>query len=308
MQAKNGEKYLVYNGYTYKLNKKTPKTWYLICSSGCGATMTMTPNYENIKKNSDRFTFAPSVNECQKRKHPQNFRKMKKVVEKDPTKTLKNVYEDICAKNASMIPPTFSSVKSTLYRIRAKKLPKIPKNPRRVTIPRKWRQTITKKIVLKHDKNIVVAVFATERKTKTLSECSAILCDGFFKSCPRPFCQLFSIHGLKISRKIPLIWAFADGKTTAHYRKIFQVVKSKIGENWGPAQLISDFERAIIAAVEMEFPHSSHKWCYFHFTQAIYRQIQKLGLSVPYKEDERLRLFTRYLMATPFLPPVKFAT
>ena len=197
-------------------------------------------------------------------------------------------------------------MKSTLYRIRAEKLPKIPKNPRRFTIPRKWRQTITKtNFLLKHDKDIGVAVFATEKTTKTLSECSAILCDGTFKSCPRPFYQLFTIHGLKINRKIPLIWAFADGKTTAHYRKIFQIVKSKIGEHWEPAQTISDFERAIIAAVETEFPHSSHKGCYFHFTQAIYRQIQKLGLSVPYKEDERLRLFTRYLMATPFLPPSK---
>ena len=57
--------------------------------------------------------------------------------------------------------------------------------------------------------------------------------------------------------------------------------------------------------METEFPHSSHKGCYFHFTQAIYRQIQKLGLSVSYKEDERLRLFTRYLIATPFLSPSK---
>ena len=46
---------------------------------------------------------------------------------------------------------------------------------------------------------------------------------------PPPFYQLFTIHSLKINRKIPLIWAFADGKTTAHYRKIFQIVKSKIG-------------------------------------------------------------------------------
>ena len=72
------------------------------------------------------------------------FEKMKKAVKKDPTKTIKNVYEDICAKNASMIPPTFSSVKSTLYRIRTEKLPEIPKNPRSFTIPKKWRHTITK--------------------------------------------------------------------------------------------------------------------------------------------------------------------
>ena len=109
--------------------------------------------------------------------------------------------------------------------------------------------------------------------TKTLFECSAILCDGTFESCPRPFYQLFTIHGLKINRKNPLIVAFADGKTMAHYRKIFQIVKSKTGENWEPAQIITDFERAKIATVETEIPHSCHKVCYFHFTQAINRQI-----------------------------------
>ena len=84
-------------------------------------------------------------------------------------------------------------------------------------------------------------------------------------------------------------------------------MKSKVGENWEPAQFIPDFERAKLVAMEMEVPHSSHRVCYFHFTLAIYRQIEKLGLSVSYKEDERLRSFTRYLMTTPFLRPKKFA-
>ena len=143
LQAKNGGTYLVYNGYTYKL--KTPKTWYLICSSRCGATMTMTPDYGSIKKiPTDLHSHPPSIN-TEKENTNKIFEKMKKNVKKDPTKTIKNVYEDISAKNGSMIPPTFSSVKSTLYRIRGEKLPQIPKNPRRFTIPRKWRQTITKK-------------------------------------------------------------------------------------------------------------------------------------------------------------------
>ena len=33
----------------------------------------------------------------------------------------------------------FHPVKSTLYRIRADKLPETAKNPRRFTIPKKWR-------------------------------------------------------------------------------------------------------------------------------------------------------------------------
>ena len=135
-----------------------------------------------------------------------------------------------------------------------------------------------------------VAVFATDQMAQTLLDCSAILCDGTFKSCPRPFYQLFTIHGLKINRKIPLVWAFSDGKTAGQYRKIFQIVKNKIHQDtshhWEPARVLSDYERAIIsAAVETEFPNSTHKGCYFHITLAVYRTILKLGLSLSYKKS-----------------------
>ena len=145
---------------------------------------------------------------------------------------------------------------------------------------------------------------------QTLSDCSAILCDGTFKSCPRPFHQLFTIHDLQINRKMPLVGRFLMEKTTGHYQKIFQFVKNKIHQDtshhWEPAQVISDYERAIFSAVETEFPNSTHKVCYFHFTQAVYWTIQTLGLSLCYENDERMRMFSRYLMSTAFLPNKSF--
>ena len=137
--------------------------------------------------------------------------------------------------------------------------------------------------------------------------------DGTFKSCPIPFYQIltYGIHGLKINRKIPLAWAYVEGKTTSHYRKVFRIIKQKIEElsyekhNWQPAEIVSDYERAIFLAVESEFPQSTHMGCYFHFTQAIYRSIGKLGLTIAYKEDGNFRTFARLIMSTPFLPVFK---
>ena len=160
-----------------------------------------------------------------------------------------------------------------------------------------------KTFLLKHYK--FCFFFATETLGKILAKSSAVLCNGTFKTCPRPFYQISTMDGLKIDRKLPLIWAFADVKATPHYKFFFQLMKSKVGENWEPAQFIPDFERAIHAAVETEVPHSSHKGCYFHFTLEIYRQIEELELSVQYKEDERLRSFTMRLLTTPFLRPKK---
>ena len=51
--------------------------------------------------------------------------------------------------------------------------------------------------------------------------------------------------------------------------------------------------------METEFPNSTHKDCYFHYTQAVHRTVQKLRLSLLYKNDERMKMFSRYLMATP---------
>ncbi len=43
--------------------------------------------------------------------------------------------------------------------------------------------------------------------------------------------------------------------------------------------------------------------CYFHFTQAIYRNIQELGLSSAHYNDEDIRMTCRKLMALALLPP-----
>ena len=71
-----------------------------------------------------------------------------------------------------------------------------------------------------------------------------------FQVMPRLFNQLFIIHGLKVSQKPPLVWAFIDGKTTGHYRKVFLIVRNKIQQDTGnhcePAQVISDYKRAKI--------------------------------------------------------------
>ena len=90
-----------------------------------------------------------------------------------------------------------------------------------------------------------------------------------------------------------------------------RIIKQKIEElsfekhNWQPAEIVSDYERAIFSAVESEFPQSTHVGCYFHFTQAIYRNIGKLGLTNAYKEDGNFQKFARLIMSSPFLPVSK---
>ena len=45
-----------------------------------------------------------------------------------------------------------------------------------------------------------------------------------------------------------------------------------------------------------------HHGCFFHYCQSLYRQIQSLGLSTAYLEDEDIRLACRSTMALALLP------
>ena len=108
----------------------------MVCASRCGTKMSVSPNYGQIKKFPAPIHSHPPKNPEEGRKF---FDKLKKAVRKDPTKTVKTVYEDICAKNPSTIPPPFASMKSSLYRTRAEKLTKIPKDVKNFQISGKWK-------------------------------------------------------------------------------------------------------------------------------------------------------------------------
>ena len=82
---------------------------------------------------------------------------------------------------------------------------------------------------------------------------------------------------------------------------------------------MSDFEPGLINVVRAEvslscvpvcnsnffqsqFVAAKHSSCYFHFTQALYRAIQRLGLSSDYNTSDDVKRCGRQLMALPLLP------
>ncbi|CAF3845879.1 unnamed protein product [Rotaria sp. Silwood1] len=66
--------------------------------------------------------------------------------------------------------------------------------------------------------------------------------------------------------------------------------------------IMSDFEPALAGVVKAEFSTSTHVSCYFHYSQAIYRAIQRVGLSSSYNNDDSIKHICRQLMALPLLP------
>ena len=60
------------------------------------------------------------------------------------------------------------------------------------------------------------------------------------------------------------------------------------------AAFMVDFEAALWRALTVEFPDASIKGCTFHYSQAIWRKVQEIGLQKAYMEKRRVHKFIRY--------------
>ena len=65
--------------------------------------------------------------------------------------------------------------------------------------------------------------------------------------------------------------------------------------------LFSLFSAAWLA-VRFVFPGISAKGCAFHWTQAVWRQVQDIGLKPAYSQRSSIYNYVRQLLALPFLP------
>lgn len=156
------------------------------------------------------------------------------------------------------------------------------------------------------DNNWGIAIFTTRNVLSCLGQCTDIFLDGTFKTCPHPYPQFFTIHGLYQDRVVPFVFVLMTGKEIGQYRQIFSHIKrryNRITNNQlSPDRIISDFEIAMMNAAETEFPQSNSCRCLFHLCQSIWRRVQRLGLRRAYERNRNLRKFVRKVMALAYLP------
>ena len=89
------KKTVIFNDYSYQINKKTSTTIYLRCSAKCGVTMTTDPLFKIVRK----YPGFQNHSENKENIDAQQFRKnLKGKIDKDPTQMLKTVYDNILSK------------------------------------------------------------------------------------------------------------------------------------------------------------------------------------------------------------------
>ncbi len=146
----------------------------------------------------------------------------------------------------------------------------------------------------------VAIVLYSESITRILPSVSDINYDATFYVTPMHFYQLFCVHGLYQNNSFPLFFALMTQKSRALYSKIFQVLKETLPA-FPPSKSMGDYEQASADALLEHFPTLETGHCQFHYSQCIWRKIQKAGLTTFYKENADFKAFAKKKMSLPYL-------
>lgn len=308
--TKRGGRLLVRNGYKFRVNNKKD-TWisWKCVERGCLATL-CTRN-DLISKIGNDHHHPPAAHTVAVSKVMQNIKK-RAFEEITPIPTIYNdelvaLRTDECPDNVARHMPTFQQVKDSLYRQRRKKLPSLPKNRSSIHLEEEWTRTLSDDDFLQindGDDNKIL-VFSTIKNMRYLSTCPTVYGDGTFFASPHLFLQIYTLHGFVDGQMFPLVYSFLPDKSQATYERLFRLLRIKAGEyniDINPVRFQMDYEKAAHNAVRHVFPDAEVRGCFFHFTQCIWRQVQKLGLQSIYQTDTDLHKFVRRISALPLVP------
>ncbi len=152
-------------------------------------------------------------------------------------------------------------------------------------------------------------VFMSDHQIEKLANAKRWYVDGTFHIVnTNLFHQLFTIHAFlrkdENIKQVPLAFVLMSGRKSSDYEKVFKTILDILPYT-RVKEIVSDFEKAMWKCVKKlnsnpllkTFKNVKHFGCAFHFTQAIYRKIQELGLVTPYKRVHEVTQFCRRLMS-----------
>ncbi len=154
------------------------------------------------------------------------------------------------------------------------------------------------------DEGEVAILLYAEELAHILPEIENISYDGTFFTTPEHFYQLFTVHALYLDHSFPIVTALMTRKTESLYRKVFEKINEKL-PSLKPKQAMGDFETSSANALAHVYPEVELAGCQFHFSQAIWRKVQKVSLASTYRENEKFRTFIRKVMSLAYLPADK---
>ena len=152
-----------------------------------------------------------------------------------------------------------------------------------------------------------VLVFARRRALRDLARSKIWYCDGTFKAALNIVNQLYTIHYRRHGAVFPGVYILMENRTRETYYSVFSAVKAALPADMrnGPELISSDFELAATIAFKEVFPQASEAYCFFHFSQSLWRHMQELGLAAHYVQEDGLERRKEFhsCLSLAFVPP-----
>lgn len=140
-------------------------------------------------------------------------------------------------------------------------------------------------------------------------------CDGTFKSAPKGFSQVYTLHARHPrGETLPAVHVLMIRKTKADYQTVFRWLNAKLEDEDGSIgalqAVLFDFEPAAREAFKIEFKVVERgivvRGCRFHYGQAVIRNRDKKGLKALKVQMHLMRrcraiLFLEYRLNTNIL-------
>ena len=142
------------------------------------------------------------------------------------------------------------------------------------------------------------AIFFSENMISLLPDVIHFQFDGTFFTVPVQFSQLWTIFGAIGRHTLPAIHCLMTAKSQELYKAVLDTIRARTS-HFKPSASMSDCEPPAPKNALKEIHPKIHA-CWYHYTQCIWRKMQKLGLS-QFKNNIRVATYIRQLMDIPFL-------
>lgn len=238
------------------------------------------------------------------KKATEKIKKRAKRNDDNPAAVVANTI-NVASPVAARLPKPISLAR-TIQRIRAKEQINFNNPPALadLVIPEIYKLTTKDETFLLHDsggEDDRYLIYATQKNLEVLAECKQWLGDGTFKAVPQIFQQLYTLHGLKDGKCLPLVYILTPNKTKELYIDMLQVLQQHNPQR-KPKKMMIGFESGFESAFLHCFPRAKVSGCFFHFGQCLWRSVQKCGLQSLYNEDVEFSFNVRLLMALSSIP------